>query len=59
MFENFKKFVPIVNNTGVDLYLTLINTLKDLKLEVDDIWVQGYDNGINIKGTHLVPKLVC
>ena len=32
------------------MYLTLLDALKDLKLEVDDNCGQGHDNGSNIKG---------
>ena len=32
------------------MYKTLVNTLKELNLEVLDIESQGYDNGSNMKG---------
>ena len=32
------------------MYLTYLDALKDVKLEVEDIRGQGYDNGSNMKG---------
>lgn len=50
VYEHFIKFIQVESSTGEDLYKTLLNTLKELNLEVQDIRGQGYDNGSNMKG---------
>ena len=44
------KFMQVESSTREDLYKTLLSTLKEINLKVQDIRGQGYDNGSNMKG---------
>ena len=50
--ERFIKFLPVVSTTGQDLCDVLVNELKKLELNVENIRGQVYDNGANMKGVH-------
>ena len=50
VYEHFIQFIKVESSTGENLYKTLLNTLNELKLEVNDIRGQGYDNSSNMKG---------
>ena len=50
VYEHFIKFIQVQSSTGEDLYKTLLSTLKEIDLKVQDIRGQGYDNGSNMKG---------
>ena len=49
VYEHFIKFIQVESCTGKDLYEKLLNTLKVLNLELQDIRGQGYGNGSNMK----------
>lgn len=50
--ENFLTFCAVNDTTGKGLCDTVLNFLSELKLNVDNIRGQGYDNGSNMKGKH-------
>ena len=50
VYEHFIKFVQVQSSTGEDLYKTLLSTLKEINLKLQDIRDQSYDNGSNMKG---------
>ena len=50
VYEHFIKFMKVESSTGEDLCKTLLNSLKELNLDMKDIQGQGYDNGSNMKG---------
>ena len=50
IFDHFIKVILVESSNGINMYIKLLDLLKDLKLEVDDIRGQGYDNGSNMKG---------
>ena len=37
VYEHFNKFIQVQNSTGEDLYKTLLSTLKEINLKVQDI----------------------
>ena len=48
--EFFLRFIKVDDTLGLELFKRLEDTLIDLKLNIDDIRAQSYDNGsINIK----------
>jgi len=50
--EHFLGFVPINDSTGKGLSDCLLNVLAELKLNINDLRGQGYDNGANMRGKH-------
>lgn len=50
--EHFLGFVPINDSTGKGLSDCLLNILAELKLNINDLRGQGYDNGANMRGKH-------
>ena len=50
VYEHFIKFIQVQSSTGKDLYKTLLSTLKEINLKVQDIRGQGYYNDSNMKG---------
>ncbi|XP_010430703.1 PREDICTED: zinc finger MYM-type protein 1-like [Camelina sativa] len=50
--EFFLTFLEIKDKRGEGLFKTLQDALIDLKLDINDVRGQGYDNGQNMKGKH-------
>jgi phosphoribosylformylglycinamidine (FGAM) synthase PurS component len=48
--EYFVEFITVNNTTEEGLFNALIDIIKKLKLNINDIRGQGYDNGSNMKG---------
>ena len=52
IYERFIEFIQVRSTTGEDLCSVLLEKLNTLKLNVQDIRGQGYDNGANMRGVH-------
>lgn len=50
--EHFLGFIPINDSTGKGLSDCLLNVLAELKLNINDLRGQGYDNGAKMRGKH-------
>ncbi|XP_052623338.1 uncharacterized protein LOC128128439 [Lactuca sativa] len=50
--EYFLGFLVVDNTTGKDLYDAIVDEIKNIGLDINDVRGQGYDNGSNMKGKH-------
>ena len=50
--ERFLKFEEIHSHTGLNLFKTIIEALKDFKLDLKDCRGQSYDNASNMSGKY-------
>ena len=48
--EHFVEFLKVDNTFGKGLFNEIINAIKNLELNINDVRGQGYDNGSNMKG---------
>ena len=50
--ERFLKFEEIHSHTGLNLFNTIIDILKDFRLDLKDCRGQSYDNASNMSGKY-------
>ncbi|KAL5558544.1 hypothetical protein UlMin_034755 [Ulmus minor] len=50
--EYFLGFLNVDNTSGAGIFSELIEKIKMLKLDINNVRGQGYDNGSNMKGKH-------
>ena len=48
--EHFVEFLKVDDTSGKCIFNEIINTIKNLELDINDVRGQGYDNGSNMKG---------
>jgi predicted PolB exonuclease-like 3'-5' exonuclease len=48
--EHLIEFIKVDDTTGKCVVNEIINVIKNLELDINDIRGQGYDNGSNMKG---------
>ena len=48
--EHFVEFLKVDNTFGNGLFNEIINAIKNIELDINDVHGQGYDNGSNMKG---------
>ncbi|XP_017245925.2 uncharacterized protein LOC108217597 [Daucus carota subsp. sativus] len=50
--EYFIEFLVVDDTTGKGLFDAIVDEIKNIGLDIDDLRGQGYDNGSNMKGKH-------
>ena len=48
--EHFVEFLKLDDTSEKGLFNEIISVIKRLKLDINDVRGQGYDNGFNMKG---------
>ena len=48
--EYFLEFLKVYDTTEKELFDTIIDEIKNLGLDINDVRGQGYDNGFDMKG---------
>lgn len=52
IIEHFIEFLEVDDTTGKGIFDAIIDAIKDIELDINDLRGQGYDNGANMKGKH-------
>ena len=48
--EHFVELLKVDDTYGKGVFNEIINAIKNLELDINDVHGQGYDNGSNMKG---------